>query len=71
MVPLFLRLISWKSPTQSIKIFIKLDFFTNALAVWFGFVYTESYWEQQLIAPEMKWQFGFDSGKNVNFKLIV
>jgi hypothetical protein len=34
MAPLFLRLISWKSPPQSIKIFVKLDFFTNALVVW-------------------------------------
>ena len=64
MAPLFLRLIS------SIKIFVKLDFFTNALAICFVFVYTESNWEQQLIAPEKKWHFGFDSGKNVDFQLI-
>ena len=71
MAPLFLRLISWKSPCcQSIKIFVKLDFFTNALAVCFVFVYTESNWEQQLIAPEKKWHVGFDSGINVNIKLI-
>ena len=70
MAPLFLRLISWKSLTQSIKILVKLDFFTNVLVVWFVFVYTEIYWEQQLIAPEKKWHFGFDIGKNVNLKLI-
>jgi hypothetical protein len=68
--PLFLGLISWKSPPQSIKIFVKLDFFTNVLVVCFVFVYTESYWEQLLIAPEKKLYFGFDSSKNVNFKLI-
>ena len=39
MAPLFLRLISWKSLTQSIKIFVKLDFFTNVLVVCFVFVY--------------------------------
>ena len=40
MTPLFLRLMSWKSLTQSIKIFVKLDFFTNVLVVCFVFVYT-------------------------------
>ena len=40
MAPLFLRLISWKSLPQSMKIFFKLDFFTNVLVVWFVFVYT-------------------------------
>ena len=40
MAPLILRLISWKSLPQSIKIFFKLDFFTNVLVVWFVFVYT-------------------------------
>ena len=48
--------------TQSVEIFVKLDFFTNDLVVLFIFVYTGSYWEQQLIAPEKKWHFGFDSG---------
>ena len=52
MAPLFLRLISWKSPPQSIKILVKLDFFTNALGILCAFVFTESNWEQQLIAPE-------------------
>ena len=28
MVPLFLRMISQKSPPQSIKIFVKIEFFT-------------------------------------------
>ena len=36
----------------------------------FGLVYTESYRMQQQIAPEKKWYFGFDSGKNLNIKLI-
>ena len=38
--PLILRLISLKSPSQSIKIFVKLDFFTNVFTVWFVFVYS-------------------------------
>ena len=71
MAPLFLISISWKSPPQSIKIFVKLDFFTNVLVDWFVFVYTESYWEQQLSAPEKKWHFGFQSGKNVNLKFTL
>ena len=41
--PLFLRLISRKSLTKSIEIFVKLDFFTNVLVVWFVFDYTENY----------------------------
>ena len=45
-----------------------VNVFWIASIVWFVFVYTEIYWEQQLIAPEKKWHFGFDSGKNVNFK---
>ena len=47
MATLFLRLVSWKILPQSIKIFVKLDVFANTLVVWFVFVYTESYWEQQ------------------------
>ena len=43
MAPLFSRLLSRKSPQQSIKIFVKLDVLTKALAFWFAFVYTESY----------------------------
>ena len=46
--------LSWKSPPQSIKIFVNIDFFTNVLIVWFVFVYTESYWAQHLVAPEKK-----------------
>ena len=38
MALLFLRLISWKSPPQSIKIFVKLEFFTNVLVVLFVIV---------------------------------
>ena len=38
MTPLFFRLILWKSPPQSIKIFVKLDFFSNFLVVLFIFV---------------------------------
>ena len=43
MAPLFLRLIRRKSLTQSIKIFVKLDFFTNVLVDWIVFVYNETY----------------------------
>ena len=55
---------------KSIEIFVKLDFFTNVLVVWAAFLYTESYWEHQLITPEKKWHFDFDNGQIVNHKLI-
>ena len=38
MAPLFLRLIYVKKFSQSIKIFVKLEFFTIVLTVWFVFV---------------------------------
>ena len=38
MALLFLRLIPWKGPPQSIKIFVKLEFFTNVLVVLFVIV---------------------------------
>ena len=38
MAPIILRLISWKSFPQSIKFFVKLDFFTSILVVCFVFV---------------------------------
>ena len=59
-----------KSPPLSIKIFIKLDFFTNALAVWFVFVYTEIYWEQQLIAKKRSDILALTVAKMWIFKLI-
>ena len=44
--------------------------FSQMLWLFGLFLFTLSYWEQKLIAPEKKWHFGFDSGKNVNFKFI-
>ena len=41
MAPLFLWFITWKILHQSIEIFVKLDFFTNGLVVWFIFVYAK------------------------------
>ena len=55
MAPLFLRLITWKSPPQSIKIFVKLDSFINVLVVWFVFVYTEIYWDNSWL--HQKWSY--------------
>ena len=54
MAPLFLRLILWKSPPQSIRLFVKLDFFKNDLAVWCVFVFTKSNsWLHQKISNIM------------------
>ena len=66
----FLRLISWKSPPQSIKFFVKLDLFHKCFGCLVWFCLHWKFWEQQLNTQEKKWHFGFDSGKNVNFKLI-
>ena len=66
MAPLFLRLIS--SPPQSIKIFVELDFFTNILVV-FLLLFQLFSAEHEVSDTEEKCYFGFDSGKNINFKL--
>ena len=67
MAPLFLRLISWKSLTQSIKIFVKLDFFTNVLAVWFVFVYIRFSWDW---LHQKKINLWFWQWQKMNFQLI-
>ena len=51
MLPLFLRLISWKGPPHPIKNFVKLDFFTYVLVVLF------------VSDTEEKCYFCFDGGK--------
>ena len=69
MAPLFLRLISRKSPPQSIKIFVKPDFFRNVLIVFVCYCFSCFLLSIKLVTLKRSVILVLTVAKNVNFKL--
>ena len=69
MASLILRLIPWKSLPQSIQIFVKLDFFTNVLVVWFVFVYNATLLRASADCTREKMSFWFWQWQKCEFQI--
>ena len=67
MEKIFLRLISWKSPPKLIKIFAKLDFFTNVFSCFVFYCF--SCFLHKVSDTEENCYFVFERGKKCEFEI--